>query len=69
MIEIHDKILYFAGDTGYGHFIHDIARRFPHGIDIGLLPIGAYKPRWFMADVHTNPEEALKMQTELKIQT
>lgn len=42
---------------------------YPEGFDVGLIPIGAYKPRWFMADIHTNPEEALMIQKKLSIKT
>lgn len=35
--------VYFAGDTGYGHWFRRIAERHP-GIDLALLPIGAYAP-------------------------
>ena len=31
----------FAGDTGYGHWFAEIGERYP-GIDIAMLPIGAY---------------------------
>ncbi|MFF2655262.1 MBL fold metallo-hydrolase [Streptomyces sp. NPDC058045] len=50
--------LYFAGDTGYGPFFHRIGRRYP-GIALALLPIGAYAPRWWLRDVHCDPEEAV----------
>ena len=31
-----------------------------HGdIDAAMLPIGAYAPRWFMADAHMDPDEAV----------
>lgn len=51
--------LYFAGDTGYGHWFSEIGRRYP-GIDLALLPIGAYEPSWMLRPVHTNPEEAVR---------
>ncbi|SDY79086.1 L-ascorbate metabolism protein UlaG, beta-lactamase superfamily [Micromonospora pattaloongensis] len=51
--------IYFAGDTGYGHWFGQIADRYP-GIDLALLPIGAYEPNWFMKPVHLNPEEAVQ---------
>jgi L-ascorbate metabolism protein UlaG (beta-lactamase superfamily) len=51
--------MYFAGDSGYGHFFAEIGRRFP-GIDLALLPIGAYEPRWMLKPVHTSPEEAVR---------
>jgi L-ascorbate metabolism protein UlaG (beta-lactamase superfamily) len=38
-----------------------------HGpVDIALLPIGAYAPRWFMADQHTDPDEAVRMMIDLE---
>nr|WP_079249446.1 MBL fold metallo-hydrolase [Streptomyces sp. IMTB 2501] len=51
--------LYFAGDTGYGHWFSRIGRRYP-GIDLALMPIGAYDPRWWLKDVHCDPEEAVQ---------
>ncbi|WP_285565059.1 MBL fold metallo-hydrolase [Streptomyces sp. RTGN2] len=56
--------IYFAGDTGYGHWFTEIGRRHP-GIDLALLPIGAYEPRWWLADVHTDPEEAVRAYEDL----
>jgi L-ascorbate metabolism protein UlaG (beta-lactamase superfamily) len=52
--------IWFAGDTGYGDgaIFRDIRDR--HGTpDVALIPIGAYEPRWFMADQHVNPAEAV----------
>ncbi|MEV0440313.1 MBL fold metallo-hydrolase [Streptomyces spectabilis] len=51
--------VYFAGDTGYGHWFARIGERYP-GIDLALLPIGAYEPRWWLRDVHCDPEEAVR---------
>ncbi|MCB9527251.1 MAG: MBL fold metallo-hydrolase [Myxococcales bacterium] len=49
--------VYFAGDTGAGPHFAAIAARMV--IDVALLPIGAYAPRWFMRDQHMNPEDAV----------
>jgi L-ascorbate metabolism protein UlaG (beta-lactamase superfamily) len=49
--------IYFAGDTAYAPFFREIPRRIG-AIDLALLPIGAYEPRWFMTAVHMNPDEA-----------
>ncbi|MFF9472503.1 MBL fold metallo-hydrolase [Streptomyces roseolus] len=56
--------VHFAGDTGYGHWFAEIGRRHP-GIDLALLPIGAYAPRWWLRDVHTDPEEAVRALHDL----
>ncbi len=58
VMEADGYTVYFAGDTGtMTRTFHDIGARFP-GIDLAILPIGAYEPRWFMAPVHMDPTEA-----------
>lgn len=57
--------IFFAGDSGYAsHFLEIRDRLGP--MDISLLPIGAYEPRWFMCDQHMNPEEAVKAHIDLR---
>lgn len=55
---------YFAGDSGYGAHFLDIKSRLG-APDLALLPIGAYKPQWFMNFHHMNPEEAVKAHIDL----
>jgi L-ascorbate metabolism protein UlaG (beta-lactamase superfamily) len=57
--------VHFAGDTGYGHFFAEIAERYP-GIDLALLPVGAYEPAWFMRPLHLNPDEAVRACQDLR---
>ncbi|WP_445397393.1 MBL fold metallo-hydrolase [Streptomyces sp. LE64] len=64
LTDAHGQRLYFAGDTGYGHWFDRIGRRYP-GIDLALLPIGAYAPRWWLRDVHCDPEEAVRAVRDL----
>jgi L-ascorbate metabolism protein UlaG (beta-lactamase superfamily) len=61
----HGRSIYFAGDTGYGPDFAAIGDRFG-GFDLALLPIGAYEPRWFMAESHINPEEAVRIHLEVR---
>jgi len=56
--------IYFAGDTGYGGRFAEIAAHHPD-LDLALLPIGAYEPRWFMRPQHMNPEEAVRAAGDL----
>lgn len=53
-----DKAVFFAGDTGISEEFYNIGKRY--SIDVALLPIGAYSPRWFMKDHHMGPEDALE---------
>lgn len=56
--------VYFAGDTGYGDFFTDIREKFG-AIKVALIPIGAYKPEWFMGPIHVNPEEAIQIHKDV----
>ena len=64
MIESDGGRLLFAGDSGMGAHWRAIGARLG-APDLALLPIGAYEPRWFMAPVHMNPEEAVQAHLDL----
>jgi L-ascorbate metabolism protein UlaG (beta-lactamase superfamily) len=64
-IETAKRKIFWAGDTGYGpHFI-EIQKKLGTP-DLSFLPIGAYEPRWFMKDMHMNPEDAVRAHLDLK---
>ena len=64
VLEAGGQRILHAGDSGYGpHFREIAAGRGP--IDLALLPIGAYEPRWFMQAVHMNPAEAVQAHLDL----
>ena len=56
--------IYFAGDTGYDGFFKEIGQRFSP-INVALIPIGAYKPRWFMSPIHVDPAEAVQIHQDV----
>src|SRR5712692_3698280 len=64
LIEAGGRRILFAGDSGYGPHFREIAARLGP-IDLALLPIGAYEPRWFMKDIHMNPAEAVQAHVDL----
>jgi L-ascorbate metabolism protein UlaG (beta-lactamase superfamily) len=57
--------MFFAGDTAYAAFFRDVRQRLGP-IDLALLPIGAYDPRWFMQALHMNPAEAAQAHVDLE---
>jgi L-ascorbate metabolism protein UlaG (beta-lactamase superfamily) len=59
VIEAGSRMIYFAGDTGFGDHFAAIRKRFgpPR---LALLPIGAYEPRWFMSPIHMSPDDAIR---------
>jgi L-ascorbate metabolism protein UlaG (beta-lactamase superfamily) len=65
IIQIGDKILYFGGDSAYSEHFAELGEMFPK-IDYFIVGIGAYEPRWFMEQIHKNPEEAVRGFVESK---
>ncbi|EKP14608.1 MBL fold metallo-hydrolase [Leptospira borgpetersenii] len=64
--EFENIRIYFGGDTGFSKHFSEIGERFPQGFTATLLPIGAFKPRWFMEPAHIGPKEALEASTILR---
>ncbi len=59
LVEKDGKAVYYGGDSGYFKGYRDLGANHP-GIDVALLPIGAYEPRWFMHYAHLDIPEALR---------
>ena len=68
VIEYQEQLVYFAGDTGFGHHFAQIREKFGSP-RLALLPIGAYEPRWFMSPVHMAPDEAIRAHEILAART
>lgn len=64
LVDIDGYRLYFAGDTGYAPVFAEIGALFSP-VDLALLPIGAYDPRWFMGPVHVAPEQAVRIHQDI----
>jgi L-ascorbate metabolism protein UlaG (beta-lactamase superfamily) len=64
MLDLPGVRIFFAGDTAYAPFFREIRQRLG-AIDLALLPVGAYEPRWFMRSVHMNPAEAVEAHVDL----
>jgi len=50
--------VYVSGDTAYFPQFQEIGRRWT--IDLAIFNLGAYEPRWFMAQSHMNPEDTVQ---------
>jgi N-acyl-phosphatidylethanolamine-hydrolysing phospholipase D len=65
LMQIGDFTVWYSGDTGYNPVqFKEIGAAF-NTIDLGLISIGAYEPRWFMKDMHVNPEEAVQIHQDI----
>jgi L-ascorbate metabolism protein UlaG (beta-lactamase superfamily) len=64
VLESASGAVYFAGDTGWGPHFAALRERFPR-IRLAILPIGAFRPEWFMAPVHIGPDEAIRAHRDL----
>ena len=65
-LHIGDKRIYVNCDTGFagGWWAQRLIEKHK-SIDLALIPIGAYAPRWFMADAHMDPDEAVRVHQML----
>jgi L-ascorbate metabolism protein UlaG (beta-lactamase superfamily) len=59
VVEHEGRRIYHAGDTAWFSGFADIGQRVGR-IDVAMLPIGSYAPRWFMHPQHMNPEDAVQ---------
>lgn len=61
----HGKI-YFAGDTGYHPQTFKTIASSSGPFRLSIIPIGAYKPAWFMGPIHCSPDEAVQIHLDVK---
>ena len=66
VIEAAGRKVYFAGDTGWAEGLFEELGREFGPFDLALLPIGAYAPRWFMADQHADPRDAVHIHRAVR---
>jgi N-acyl-phosphatidylethanolamine-hydrolysing phospholipase D len=55
--------IYVSGDTAYFQGFREIGKEF--SIDLAIINLGAYEPRWMMAAHHMNPAETVRAFKEL----
>ena len=65
VISSKEQKFFFTGDTAYCSVFKQIGERYGP-FDFAAIPIGAYKPRWFMKDVHCDPAEAVMIHKDLR---
>ena len=64
ILETFNWKVFFVGDSGYCSSFKDIGQKYS-GLDLAILPIGAYAPRWLMKSMHTDPFEAAQVHLDL----
>jgi L-ascorbate metabolism protein UlaG (beta-lactamase superfamily) len=56
--------IFVSGDTAYFDGFREIGQEYK--IDLAILNLGAYEPRWFMSSSHMNPMEAAQTFQDLR---
>jgi N-acyl-phosphatidylethanolamine-hydrolysing phospholipase D len=57
------QTIYLSGDTAYFEGFRELGNMYD--IDLAIINVGAYEPRWFMKSRHINPAEAVQAFREL----
>lgn len=57
--------VYYAGDSGYGPFFKEIGDHLGP-MDVSMIPIGAYLPRWFMSPIHISPDQSVQVHQDVR---
>lgn len=65
LLKFGDYKIYFLGDSGYGPNFKKLGEE-EGNIDLAMIPIGAYLPKWFMSPIHISPEEAVQVHQDVK---
>jgi N-acyl-phosphatidylethanolamine-hydrolysing phospholipase D len=65
-IDFNGFTVWFAGDTGYNDKQFKQIGSALEKVDLALIPIGGYEPRWFMKKYHVNPSEAVQIHQDVK---
>lgn len=60
LIEVDGRRIYFAGDTADSALFDEFGSWLGE-VDVALIPIGTYRPRWFMNRVHCDPAQAVRI--------
>jgi L-ascorbate metabolism protein UlaG (beta-lactamase superfamily) len=68
VLEGPSGVVFYAGDTGYAEHFAEVRRRYgpPR---LALLPVGMFRPRWFMCGLHLSPDEAAHVHRDLDSET
>lgn len=65
IVSSNGSTFFFSGDTGYCSAFKEVSRVFGP-LTGAAIPIGAYKPRWFLKSQHVDPEEAVQIHKDLR---
>jgi len=60
IIKFNGKTIYFAGDRDIGSHFEITGKLFTE-IDIAIIGIGDYSPKWFMQKNHTSTDETVEL--------